>query len=161
MLLNKSSKFDVAVLVLQLLDVVAFLVIQVRCEYSRLLQELIVIILNKVDTRFLILLDLLKDWSILIFHVELRLVQLIDALLVILECHLHFIFSLQAFVHHFLYLLHSNITLLLAKQSLLDLNLQLLGLVSQVHVLLLALFVLCLLLVIVVEELPGLVKLLL
>lgn len=160
-LLNESAEFDVTVLVLQLLDGEALLLLQVGSEGRSLLQELIVVVLGEVDARLLVLLDLLQNGPVLVLHVELGLVQLIDALFVVLEGDLHFVFGLQAFVHDLLDLLHGHITLLLAEECLLDLYLQLLGLVPQVHVMLLALFVLRLLLVVVVEDLTGLIKLLL
>lgn len=106
------------------------------------------------------MLYLLQDGPVFVFHIELRLVELINALFVVLECDLHFVFGLQALVHDFLDLLDGHIALLLAEQRLLDLYLQLLGLVAEVHVLLLALFVLGVLLVVVVEELARLIELL-
>ena len=83
----------------------------------------VVVVLREVDPGLLVLLNLLQDGLVLILHIKLCLIQLFNALFVVLECNLNFVLGLQAFIHDLSDFLNGHISLLLAEQCLLDFNL--------------------------------------
>ena len=113
-------------------------------QSSDMLYKLIKIILGEINAGFLILLNLLQNRFVVVLHLELRLIEILDAILVGLECTLHLVLGIEAVVHHLLHLLYRGVSLLLVQQRFLDFDFHLLRLMAQVHVLPFGLLVVCL-----------------
>ena len=80
-----------------------------------MLEELVEVVLGEVEARFLVLLDLLEDGLILALDLKLRLIDLLYALLVVLESHLQLVLRVKALVHDLLDLLRAAVALLLSQ----------------------------------------------
>ena len=120
MLLDEGREFPATVLILQLLHLNRVLLHQIGACCLNMLQKVVVVVLHEIDSRLLVLLNLLQNRPVLVFHVEMRLIQFIDTLLVVLESDLQFVFSFETLIHHFMHFLHSSVSLLLAEQRFLD-----------------------------------------
>lgn len=150
--LDEPREFFVAVLVLEQFNFDRLLVVQIRANLLQVLQQVEVVVLHEIYSGLLVLLDLLKNWPVLSVHFEMRLVQLVYAFFVILQSNLYLVLGFQTLIHDLVHLLNGSIALLLAQKCLFYLDFQLLRFVTQVHILLFALFVFDLFLVKIMEK---------
>ena len=122
------------------------MVLDFLSECCDVLNEFIKVIFGEIDTRFLILLHLLQYRFVVILHLELSLIEILDAIFVDLKCSLHFVLGIETLIHYFLHFLNRNVPLFLVEQSLFDFDLHLVGLMAKIHVLSLCLLMVGLLL---------------
>ena len=125
----------------------------------QMLNEFFEIILGEINPGFFILLDLLENRFIVIGYFLLGFIKFYHTLLVFSQCNLYLIFGVEAIVHYFLHFLLSNFSLLEVKKRLFNLDLQLFGLMPQVHILSFRFSEILLLLIILLEKQLGLIKL--
>lgn len=123
-------------------------------------QELIKVVLDKVDPGLLILLYLLQNRLILVFNFIVRFVQFLNALLVVLLGHLALVLGVDTFIHHFLYLVVIDFVLLALEKGFFYVDFVLFLLVAKAIVLLFAFLMLNVFLLYVHEDLVSLLKLL-
>lgn len=103
--------------------------------------------------------DLLQNGFIVIGYLLLGFIKFLNTLFIFSQCNLNLIFGVEAVVHNLLHFLLGNFSLLEVQKRLLNFDLQLFGLVPQVHVLPFRFSVILLLLIVLLEEQFGLVKL--
>ena len=124
-----------------------------------MLHELFEVVLGEVDAGFFVLLDLLQDGFVVIGDLVSRLIEFLDTLLVFCQCNLDLVLGVEAVVHDLLHLLLRHFSLLKIEKRLLDFDLQLFGLMAQVHILSFRFSVVLLFLIVLLQEQFGLIEL--
>ena len=103
-ILNEGVQLDVVVGSLNLLLALGAMVLKDLAQTCDVLYEFIKVILGEVNSGLFILLYLLKNRFIVIFHVKLCLIKLFNAILIIFKSCLHLVLRIKTLIHDFLYL---------------------------------------------------------
>ena len=128
-------------------------------QLVQVLDELFEVVLGEIYPRFFVLLDLLQNRFIVISNFILRFIKFLHTLLVFSQCNLYLIFGVEAIVHNLLHFLLSYFSLLEVQKCLFNFDLQLFGLMPQVHILSFRFSEILLLLIILLQKQFGLIKL--
>ena len=144
---------------LDFLLTVCWVVLDPLAQLVEVLDELFEVVLGEIYPRFFVLLDLLQNRFIVISNFILRFIKFLHTLLVFSQCNLYLIFGVEAIVHNLLHFLLSDFSLLEVHKCLFNFDLQLFGLMPQVHILSFRFSEILLLLIILLQKQFGLIKL--
>jgi hypothetical protein len=104
MVLNEGVQLNVVVGRLNLLLALGTVVLHDLPETCEMFNEFVKVILGEINAGLFILLYLLKNWFVVIFHFKLCLIKLFGGILIILESCLHLVLGVETLIHYFLHL---------------------------------------------------------